>query len=356
MFQKLRPAIGARPGTLAVDAEAPKPKLWAVTFGPSELASRELAATDALPSSPSAGSVTWVDLRGLGDEALLRRIADHYAIHPLVREDLVHVPHRPAVEVRDDFQLVIARSLKVDPDGRLDVSQVGILIRSGLVLTFQEGSEDLLAPVRRRLEESVGPIRSSGADYLGYCILDTVVDGYYPVIEAFGAKIENLEDEVLESTDESTLVRLNRMRKHLLQLRRAVWPLRDGLNTLLHCSGPFIGEATLEYFRDAKDHCVQVADVTEMYRDFLNGLFDTHLAVSGNKANEIMKVLTMMASIFIPLSFMAGVYGMNFENMPELHARWSYPILLAVMLSTAIAMLFYYRSKGWLGGERRRRR
>ncbi len=353
MFRKLLPAIGARPGTLAISEHAAKPEVQVVVYGAEEYSSRTLSLAEDLPAPHSPGSITWLDIRGLGDAALLRRVAETYGIHPLTLEDLVQVPHRPAVEPRGDFQLFVVRALRHDDSGDMLVSQVGVLAREGLALTFQEGRDDLLGPVRQRLEEGLGPMRRSGADYLAYSIVDTVVDGYYPIVEALGARMETLEDEVLESGDDSLLARLNQMRRNLLQLRRAVWPLRDGLNTLLRGTGALISEETKVYLRDTRDHCVQVADITEMYREFLQGLFDTHLAVAGNQANEIMKVLTMMASIFIPLSFMAGLYGMNFENMPELRAWWAYPGLLGVMLTTAVGLLFYYRRKGWLGQRRR---
>jgi magnesium transporter len=353
MFHKLRPAIGARPGTLAVDERAPKPALDVVVYGAEEHAARRLDPTDELPASQSPGSITWLDIRGLGDPDLLRRVADTYDIHSLTLEDLVHVPHRPVVEPRGKFQLFIVRALRQDESGELVVSQVSVLVGEGLVLTFQESADDLLGPVRQRLEEGMGPMRHVGADYLAYSIVDTVVDGYYPIVEALGARMDALEDDVLGSDDDTPLPLLNLMRRNLLQLRRAVWPLRDGLNALLRDGGKHFRDETRVYLKDTRDHCVQVADIAEMYKEFLNGLFDTHLAVSGNKANEIMKVLTMMASIFIPLSFLAAVYGMNFDHMPELHARWAYPVVLGVMLTTAVGLLLYYRKKGWLGRRRR---
>ena len=338
-----------------IDGHVSTPALEVVTFGAEQLTFRKLKPTDDLPPPRTPGSITWLDIRGLGDAALLHRVAKAYGIHPLTLEDLVHVPHRPVAEARGDLHLFIVRSVGEDPAGSVAASQVGVLLGEELVLTFQEGVDDLLKPVRQRLQEGIGPMRRSGADYLAYSIVDTVVDGYYPLVEALGVRIETLEDEVLERVGDSTLPRLNQMRRNLLQLRRAVWPLRDGLNALLLNGGCHISEETRVYLRDTRDHCVQIADITEMYHDFLNGLFDTHLAVAGNKANEIMKVLTMMASIFIPLSFMAGVYGMNFDFMPELHARWAYPTLLGVMLTTAIGLLVYYRHKGWLGPRSRRR-
>ena len=353
MFRRLLPAVGARPGTLAIGDGAPKPEVHVVVYSAEEHSSRALAPTDELPVPRPPDSITWLDVRGLGDAPLLRRVAEAYGIHPLTLEALVHVPHRPAVEARGDFHLFIVRALRDSQSGDLSLSQVGVLVSAGLVLTFQERQEDLLAPVRQRLEEGRGPMRRSGADYLAYSIVDTVVDGYYPVVEALGTRMDALEDEVLESGDDALLGQLTQMRRNLLQLRRAVWPLRDGLNALLRSGATNISQETSVYLRDTRDHCVQVADITEMYRDFLNGLFDTHLAVSGNRANEIMKVLTMMASIFIPLSFLAGVYGMNFENMPELRSPWAYPILLSVMVATGAGILLYYRRKGWLGRRRR---
>jgi magnesium transporter len=353
LTRKRRTPIGAMPGTLMVDALSPKPALGLMRFDRDGVEERPIASVDELASLRQPGKVAWIDVVGLGDEAVLRTIGATFGIHPLALEDIVNVPQRPKMEIYQGFQFIVARQLRMVDTGAVDIEQVSIVVGDCYVVTFQERWGDVFEPVRQRLREGSGRLRASGAGYLAYALLDAIVDAFYPVLEGVGDQLEELEFDVLARSDRRTLQRLSVMKGQLLHVRRAIWPLRDAVNTLVRDDSPYIADDVRVYLRDTHDHCVSTADVIESYRELLNGLLNTYLSVVSNRTNDVMKVLTMMASIFIPLTFMAGIYGMNFEYMPELHERWGYPALLAAMLVVALGMVYFFYRKGWLGGRSR---
>ena len=291
----------------------------------------------------------WVDVQGLGDEGVLRRLAEIFSIHPLALEDAVNAPQRPKTEAYEGQQLILTRMARLLDDGRLDVEQVSLFLGAGWLLTLQERQGDVFDPVRARLRAAKGMIRTSGADYLAYALVDTIVDGFYPVIESLGDQLVDLEDAVLANPTRDALRDIYTIKRELLALRRAAWPQREMLAMLLRDGSPYLSQAVALFLRDTLDHTVQVVDVTESYRELAGNLMDLHLSTTSNRTNDVMKVLTIMASIFIPLTFIAGVYGMNFDAMPELHARWAYPAVLATMVVVAVGMLIYFRRRGWLG-------
>ena len=219
------------------------------------------------------------------------------------------------------------------------------------MLTFQERHGDVLDSVRSRIRSKKGPMRKSGPDYLAYAIIDTIIDGYYPVLEQYGEHLEALEASVVANATPKMLDRINTVKRNLLVLRRGIWPQRDAINVMIRDDCPFVSEDVKVFLRDCHDHCLQVADVLETFRETAGALLSTYISAIGNKQNEVMRVLTIMASIFIPLTFMAGIYGMNFEEMPELKLKWSYPLLWLVMFSTAAGMLIYFWRLGWIGGS-----
>jgi magnesium transporter len=232
----------------------------------------------------------------------------------------------------------------------VETEQVSIFLGPGFVITFQEHPGDCFDPIRDRIRKGKGQIRRQGADYLMYGILDAVIDGYFPFLEQLGEVVESLEDEVVEKPTRQTLNRVHEIKRDLLNIRRSVWPLREAINALIREESELVGETTRVYLRDCYDHAIQVLDVIETYRELAGGLMDVYLSSVSNKMNEVMKVLTIIATIFIPLTFMAGIYGMNFEAMPELKWRWSYPVLWCLMVAIAAVMLILFRRKGWLGG------
>ena len=243
--------------------------------------------------------------------------------------------------------------VRIDGPGEMDMEQVSIVFAKNYVLTFQEHYGDVLDPVRRRIRAGKGPIRQHGADYLAYAITDTIVDGYYPVLEAIGNHLEEMEDTVVTNPTPDLLRQLNQLKNRLVNLRRGIWPQREAVNQLVRGNHQAVTEEVRVYLRDTYDHCVQTSEVAEMYREMVTGLMSIYLSSIANRTNDVMKVLTIMASIFIPLTFLAGIYGMNFEHMPELHVRWAYPAVWVTMLGTAGGMITYFWRKGWIGWTRR---
>jgi magnesium transporter len=350
LFHKRHPPVGARPGTLAVPPGGLRPRMHLVRYGPGGVEEREVTDPGELgPPPPEQPGVLWLDLQGLGDETTLRRVGDRFGIHPLALEDLVNAPQRPKIEEYQDQLLIIARMARLVNGTGLVADQVGLVLGSGYVLSFQERYGDVLDPVRVRLREGLGPIRSAGADYLAYALLDTTIDGYYPVLEELSEVLARLEERILVHPGPRSLDRLNRVKRVLVAMRRGIWPQREALNRLLRDGSRLVCPEVRVYLRDTYDHAAQVVDVVDSHRDLVAGLLNTYLSALGNRTNEVMKMLTIMASIFIPLTFLAGVYGMNFDAMPELREPWGYPALLGVMILTALSMLYYFRRRGWLG-------
>jgi magnesium transporter len=348
MFRKRHPHAGARPGTLLIAPDAPQPRIRVVQYSTN-------AVTDEVVDDPSTlrdrlrpGSVTWIDVQGFGNEATLQSIAEQFQIHPLAMEDVVNVPQRPKAEAYAQQLLFIARTMTMPNPASLDAGQLSMIVGPDYVITFQNRQNNRLDPVRQRIANPTARLRRNGVDYLAYAILDTVVDSLYPVLAAFGERLESIESQILSDPRPTVLGKINTLRNQLMLLRRAIWPQRDAVRTLLAGDNELLGETVRMFLRDTLDHCEQIADVVEMYRDTATGLLNTYMSAVAHRSNEIMKVLTIISSIFVPMTFVAGVYGMNFESMPELGFTWSYPLVWGVMLSLAIGMLWYFRRNGWL--------
>ena len=344
-FRKRRPPVGARPGTLALDPSTSAPTIHLLEYGPDRFEQRSVTTAAELPTAVAEGEVMWIDVQAL-DETLLRALGARFGLHPLLLEDIAHVPQRPKSDTYDQHEFLVTRMVRLGDDD-LDVEQVSIVLGDRYVITFQERAGDVLDPVRERLRVGKGPIRRAGAAYLAYALLDTIIDAYYPVIEGLGDLLERYEDRALQDPSPAILGDLHRVRDHLLRLRRSLWPQRDAISKLVRGDAPLFEEGVRLYLRDTYDHCSQMAEITESYRELVSGLMSTHLAVVSNRMNEIMKVLTLMASIFIPLTFMAGIYGMNFDSMPELHMPWFYPALWIAMGLVAGGMVYYFKRRGW---------
>ncbi|MHC4549984.1 MAG: magnesium/cobalt transporter CorA [Planctomycetota bacterium] len=348
-FRKRKPPPGARPGTLVLDAKAPPPRIHVFHYTVDDTTEVDAVRVEDLAAHRERPGVLWVDVQGLGDETILRSIAELFEIHRLALEDVVHVPQRPKTETYEHHQFYISRQVQMRDGGLVESEQFSVFFGEGYVLTFQETHGDILEPVRRRIRQGKGPIRRSGADYLAYALIDTLIDGLYPVLESMGEVLEDLENEVIVTATPATLRQVNRIKRDLLMLRRTIWPQRDAVNALIRDDSPFVSEGVRVYLRDCYDHCVQLADVLETYRELAGGLLNTYLSSVSNRTNDVMKVLTIMASIFIPLTFMAGIYGMNFDAMPELKWPWGYPVLILLMVMVTVCMLFYFRHLGWIG-------
>ena len=351
-FHKLHPPAGARPGTLVPSSTAVPPRIREIRYGPDGVTDRDVASPASLATeTPGDGMVTWVDVQGTGDVAVLRQLGERFGLHPLALEDVVNAPQRPKIEDYNDHVLIITRMVRLDEEGELDIEQVGLVVGPNYVVSFQERYGDVLNPVRVRIGEGLGPIRSAGADYLAYALLDTIIDGYYPVLEEISEALARLETRVLSRPGSRSLDAINRLKGQIITVRRGAWPQREALNRLLRDGSRFISPEVRVYLRDTYDHAAQAVDVLDSHRELVNGLLSIHLSAASNRTNEVMKVLTIMASIFIPLTFLAGVYGMNFEMMPELHTPWGYPALLGTMFLLALLMILYFRRKRWIGDD-----
>lgn len=356
LVRKRHLPVGSRPGTLAIPPDAHRPRLKAFCYTPERLEEVEIESLDQLPALLEGDHYTWVDVQGVGDADAMRRIGSIFSIHPRALADVVNVPNRPSIQLFPSQVVMIARAVRPgSAPGSLELEQVGLVISEKWLLTIQERHDDGHEPVRQRLRYPEGMIRQSAPGHLAYAILDSIVDGYYPLLEAIGEHLEKLEKRVLDDPSSKVLAEINRVKRELLRVRRALWPLREAINSLIRDQPPQFSETTLVYMRGCYDHCVQMLEVIESCREVASGLSATYLSSVGNRTNDVMKMLTIMASIFIPLTFLAGIYGMNFEHMPELGWQWSYPTLLISMATVAAGMLIYFLRLGWIGSKARKR-
>jgi magnesium transporter len=351
---------GSVPGTLVSHPDAVAPKIDVIRYGPDQIDEVPAAPADELRAGVGTQPVTWVNVSGLGDLDLLRSFGKAFGLHRLSLADVVNVHQRPKAEIYEGYLFIVTRM----PRGGSgpEAEQITMVLGENFVLTFQEGAGDCFEPVRKRLRRKRGRIRDAGADYLAYALLDAVIDGFYPVLEACGERLATLEDEIIASPSQGAITDVHHLKHDLLMLRRAIWPQREMINALLRDEGELISENTRIYLRDCYDHAVQLMDIVETYREIASALVDVYLSSVSARLNEIMKVLTIIATIFIPLGFVASLYGMNFDpkaspwNMPELGWRYGYLFSLALMVVIAGGLLYYFRHRGWLGGNRERRR
>ncbi len=294
-------------------------------------------------------SVTWINVEGLHDVGNIQKLGDCYGFHPLVLEDILNTDQRPKIEDFDNYIYVVLKMLHNGKSAQTVTEQISLVLGPNYVISFQEGIEgDVFNPIRERIRTGKGRIRSMGADYLAYSLIDAVVDNYFVIIEKMGERIEELEDELVENPAAKPLHEIYELKREMIFLRKAVWPLREVVSSLGRGDSPLVHDSTRIYLRDVYDHTIQVIDAIETSRDMLAGMLDIYLSSMSNKMNEIMKFLTIIGTIFIPLTFIAGVYGMNFEFMPELKWRWGYFVLLGAMLGVGISMLLYFKKKKWL--------
>ena len=293
-------------------------------------------------------TVSWINLSGIHDTSLIELFGQRFGIHNLALEDILNTQHRPKVEEMEDYNLIILKMLFFDDATQsIDTEQISLILGPHYVLTFQEREGDVFDGVRSRLQRSNGRIRQRGTDYLAYALIDSIVDSYFQIMEKIGDNLTQLEEDLLENPNQTVLERVHHYKRQLILLRKSVWPLREVISELYKEESMLIREDTRVFLRDLYDHTIQVLDTVEIFRDTVSGLQDLYMSAVGNRMNEIMKVLTIMASIFIPLTFIAGIYGMNFEYMPELKWRYGYFMAWGVMLGCLVGMVVYFRSKKW---------
>jgi magnesium transporter len=348
--RRRRPPQGAVPGEMVVPHDAPEPVLRFISYAAEELEEglvTDVAALREVIWVP--GRTVWIDVAGFGSRSLLEQLREVLGIHPLAMADVVHVPQRPKAELHDGHLLVITQMARITDEGAIDVEQVSLILGPGWVVSFQERPGDVFDPVRARLRSAATRIRRMGADFLLYALLDAVVDGYFAVVEALGGVIDALEEEVITRANHACLARIHDTRRTLLTLQRVQWRQLDAVNVILRDEELPISEGLKPYLRDTHDHAFQTLDAVETYRDMVVGLMDLYISTASQRMNEVMKTLTIVATIFIPLSFVAGVYGMNFHYMPELGWQWGYPVFWMSILLLAGGLLLWFRRRGWLG-------
>jgi magnesium transporter len=346
---------GAHPGTLFADPDAAPTHIAWMRFAANFYDHGDLAPHQTVSDlQPQPGQVLWIDVRGTGDRDRLQAIGDLLGVHPLALADMVNVPQRPKTDVYDQHTLCVSHMIHLDGMSA-HAEQISVLLGDTWVLTIQESDQDgdVLEPVRARIAVGKGRMRQSGPDYLAYAILDCVIDGYFPVLEQLGVALEELEQEALDRPEPATGKRIHALKRTLLVVRRSIWPQRDALHALLRTDAEdehvHITEHTRVYLRDAADHAVHVVDLVETYREFAASLMDVYLSAVNNRMNEVVKVLTIISTIFLPLTFIAGIYGMNFEYMPELKWQYGYAFAMVLMAAVAIGMLYVFYRMGWIG-------
>ncbi len=340
---------GAAPGTIVVNENAPDAAVRIIAYGPDGLVEHQ-GLDDELDRLRERWPVIWINVDGVQDTATLRRLQERFALHPLAVEDVANVGQRPKLEPYEEHLFVVLNM--PSPESDHPYEQVSLFVGEGLVLTFQERSGDCFDPVRERLRVGKGRIRHRGPDYLAYALIDSIVDIYFPMLDRVGERLEALEEHILASPTRDTPAKLQAIRAELREMRRANHPHRDLVSGLGLPTTAFVTDETRLFLRDCLDHVVRVADLVDAYREESSDLMHLHMAGISNKMNEVMKVLTIMAAIFIPLSFIAGVYGMNFSadspwNMPELGWRFGYPAVLALMAAVAAGLILFFKTRRW---------
>lgn len=355
--QRRRTAPGAPPGTLKIDPEAPRPLIKVIAYSDQELVEQEIQNPREVLAYLGRYPVTWINVDGLGDAQILRELGEIFEIHPLALEDVVNVHQRAKLEHYPGHQFLVFH--QVDPGERIQSEQISLFLGSNFVLTFQEEAGDCFEPSRERMRQHVGLIRQSGPDYLAYTLLDAIVDHYFPLLESYGERLDDLETQIIKSPESTTMTQIHDIKRELLVLRRKIWPLRDALNTLVRDPVPHVTDSTRIYLRDCYDHIMRIIDLLETYRELSSDLLEFQLSSISYKINEVMRVLTVIATIFIPLTFIVGLYGMNFDpdvspwNMPELEWYYGYPFSLGLMAVVTLGLLAFFYRKGWLGGNRK---
>jgi len=343
--------VGLSPGILVHTGEQKMEKttISIIAYDPENLTEKELSSIEEAFPHRDAPPVTWININGLHDVEIIEKIGQHFNIHPLTLEDVVNTAQRPKIDEFENYLYVVLKMLSFDEQtGHILSEQISLILGNHFLFSFQEQKGDVFETIRQRIRLAKGRIRKSGSDYLAYALTDAVVDHYFVVLEKMGEKIERLEEELLREPSAATLETIHGLKREMIYFRKQVWPLREVLNWLVKDQSSLIKETTQVFLRDIYDHTIQVVDTIESLRDVLSGLQDLYLSTISNRMNEVMKVLTIMATIFIPLTFIAGIYGMNFEFMPELKWKWSYPLLWLILVSIFGCMLLWFKRKKWL--------
>ncbi|MGA1823635.1 MAG: magnesium/cobalt transporter CorA [bacterium] len=350
-FKKVIKKTGLAPGTLVYTNEQKmgKAKITVIDYNEEKLEEREVNKIEECFPLKKTSTVSWINIDGLHEVEIIEKIGKEFGIHPLVLEDILNTTQRPKYEDFEQYLYIVLKMLTFDDTERIiKAEQVSIIVGPHFLLSFQEKEGDIFMSLRDRIRNAKGRIRKMGTDYLAYALLDAIVDHYFIILEKIGEEIEDMEDLLLANPTHEIVHTIHRLRQEIIFLRKSVWPLREVISALAREELPMIHETTGVYLRDVYDHTIQVIDTVETFRDLISGMLDIYLSSISNKMNNVMKVLTIIATIFIPLTFIAGIYGMNFKYMPELEWRWGYPAVWIVMGGIFIAMLIYFKRKEWI--------
>jgi len=347
---KLSKKVGMSPGTLHLEGE-PRTgpvKVTVIDYDASRYEEKQVETVEECFPYRDTETVTWINIDGLTNVDVIEKIGQCFSLHPLILEDLLNTEQRPKMEDLETYLYLTIKMLTIGKQTQeVNVEHVSIILGPNYLISFQESAGDVFDPVRQRIRRE-GRIRKFGPDYLAYALIDDIVDNYFLVMEKLEERVEALEQELVEEASRQSLTKINKLKKDMIFLRKAVWPLREMINSMERSDSPLVREETHIYLRDVYDHNIQVIDTLETFRDMVSGMIDIYLSSLSYKMNEIMKVLTLIATIFIPLTFVTGIYGMNFEYMPELRYPFGYFIVWAVMIGVVLVMLAYFRKRQWI--------
>ena len=350
-FRRMARKVGMPPGSLVYTGDQGHlPAIITITrYNEQAIVERQFNSFDACQLVGDPGEVTWINVTGVSKVKDLEKVGECFKIHPLVLEDILEVGQRPKVEDYDEYLYIVLNSIRsVAEDKELAAEEISLVLGPNYLLSFYSGADDIYAPIRERLLQAKGRIRKMGADYLAYSLIDLVVDNYFIELEKFGDQVESLEDAVVANPTPHTLRDVHRFKNDMIMLRKSLWPLREVIARLERRESPLISENLGNYFRDVYDHTIIAIDTVETYRDILSGMLDIYLSSMSNRLNQIMKVLTIIATIFMPLTFITSLYGMNFKHMPELQWEYGYFMVLGLVVVIALSMIEYFRRKRWI--------
>jgi magnesium transporter len=341
---------GLPPGTVVYNGEARQRNVGITIFDYDEenVFEKSAEGIEEVFSFRDTATVTWINVDGIHDTSIIESLGAHFGIHPLVQEDIVSTGQRPKFEDFDDYFFIVLKMMSYDDTkDEIGSEQVSLVVGSNFVISFQEHAGDVLDPVRDRIRQRKGRVVKMGPDYLAYSLLDVIIDNYFLILEKIEDRVESMEEDLLGNPSLDTLHAIQRSKRDMIYLRKSIWPLREAINKFDRSESKLISKQTRVFLRDVYDHTIQVIDTVESLRDMVSGMLDMYMSSASNRMNEVMKVLTIIATIFIPLTFIAGIYGMNFEFMPELGVRWAYPVVWGVMGLVGFVMLAFFKRKNW---------
>jgi len=344
--------VGMPPGTLLHigTMRNEKIKISMLSYNKDDWNEQQFTNVDELLSNECTADVNWVHISGIHIVDVIEKIGNKFKVHPLVMEDIVNANQRPKLEENKDYVYIVLKMIhSFEELKRIEFEQISIIVIRNHIISFQENDNNTFQQIRERIKKINGKIRTKGVDYLAYALMDCIVDHYYIALEYLGEKIEVLEDELMLDPGPNVLKEIHTLKTEMLFMRKAIWPLREIINKLARGDSPLFNHDTLIYLRDVYDHIIQVIDTIEMYRDMVTGMFDIYISSVSYKLNEVMKILTIISTIFIPLTFIVGLYGMNFKYMPELEWEWGYPAVLLLMAIIGRFMIVYFKKKNWIG-------